>query len=81
MSKYQEAEVEADDDVIGDGDGGELEVAEVAGEGLGDDEHGIGGDAAEDGGAHYVPELLGFDPHPSRQLSIIPLFSILDCHV
>ena len=55
---YQKTEVEADDDVIGDGDGGELEVSEVAGEGLGDDKHGVGGDSAEDGWAHYVPQLL-----------------------
>lgn len=51
----QEAEVEADDDVGGNGHGGELEVAEVAGEGLGDDEHGVRRDAAEDGGAHHPP--------------------------
>ncbi|KAL8226330.1 hypothetical protein R6Q57_016162 [Mikania cordata] len=54
----EKAEVEADDDAGGDGDGGELHVAEVTGEGLGDDVHREGGDTAEDGGAHYVPKLL-----------------------
>jgi hypothetical protein len=34
---YQESEVEAGDDGGGDGEGGELEVAEVADEGLRDD--------------------------------------------
>ncbi|GER47156.1 seven transmembrane MLO family protein, partial [Striga asiatica] len=46
---------ETHDDVAGDGHGGEFEVAEVAGKGLSDDEHGIGGDAADDGGAHHAP--------------------------
>ena len=52
---YEEAEVEANDDGVGDGDGSELNFAEVAGEGLGDDVHGEGGHAAEDGGAHNMP--------------------------
>lgn len=52
---YQETEIEADDDGVGDGYGSELDVAEVAGEGLCDDVHGEGGDAAEDGGAHDQP--------------------------
>lgn len=38
---YEEAEIEADDDGVGDRDGGELDIAEVAGEGLGDDVHGV----------------------------------------
>ena len=47
MYAYHEAVVEADDDGVGDGDGGELEVAEVPGEGLRDDVHAVGSDAAE----------------------------------
>ncbi|KAI3788168.1 hypothetical protein L2E82_00880 [Cichorium intybus] len=37
------AEVESDDDAGHTGDGSELQVAKMAGEGLGDDEHGVGG--------------------------------------
>lgn len=52
---YQEAKIEADDDGVGNGDGSEFDLTEVAGEGLSYDIHGVGGDAAEDGGAHYLP--------------------------
>lgn len=55
---YQEAEGDADDDGGDDGDGGEVEVAEVAGKGLGDDGEGEQGDSSEDGGARDVPCLL-----------------------
>lgn len=52
---YQEAKIEADDDGVGNGDGSEFDLTEVAGEGLSYDIHGVGGDAAENGGAHYLP--------------------------
>lgn len=52
---YQEAEIEADNDSVGYGDGGELDVAEVAGKGLCDNVHGEGSDTAEDGRSDYVP--------------------------
>ena len=55
MFNYQKAEVEADDDTGANGDGGELKIAEMVGEGLGDHKHGVGGYAAENGGADYVP--------------------------
>ena len=53
--KYQEAKIETDDDGVGDGDGGELNLAEVAGEGLRDDVHRERGDAAEDRRPHNHP--------------------------
>jgi len=65
---YHEAEVEADDDGVGDGDGGELEVAEVSREGLRDDVHAVGDDAAEDGRRHDVPQLPRLLPHPRPEL-------------
>ena len=40
---HHEAVVEAGEDGAGEGDGGELEVAEVAGEGLHDDVEAVGG--------------------------------------
>lgn len=52
---YEETKIEANDDSVGDGNGGELNFTEVTGEGLSDDVHGEGGDAAEDGGAHDEP--------------------------
>ncbi|KAL9991697.1 hypothetical protein Hdeb2414_s1268g01001621 [Helianthus debilis subsp. tardiflorus] len=52
---YQEAEVEADDDTCGDGDGSKFKITEMSGESLCDDEHGIGSYSAEDGWANYVP--------------------------
>lgn len=55
---YDQAEIEADDDAGGDGDGSEFQVTKVAGERLGDDVHGEGGDTAEDGRTNYVPKLL-----------------------
>lgn len=36
----------------------------MAGEGLRDDKHGVGSDAAEDGGSDDPPEFLGLDPDP-----------------
>ena len=69
---YQEAEVEAGDDGGGDGEGGELEVAEVADEGLRDDVHPVERDPLEDGRADDVPELLRLHPplhrRPPRRL-------------
>ena len=67
MYAYHEAVVEADDDGVGDGDGGELEVAEVPGEGLRDDVHAVGGDAAEDGRPHDLPQLPRLRPHAAAQ--------------
>lgn len=52
---YHETETDGNDNGSDDGDGGEVEVTEVAGEGLGDDSDGEHGDAAEDGGACYLP--------------------------
>ena len=64
---YHEAVVEADDDGVCEGDGGELEVAEVAGEGLRDDDHAVGGDAAEDGRPDDHPQLPRLRPHAAAQ--------------
>ena len=61
---YHEAVVEADDDGVCEGDGGELEVAEVAGEGLHDDVEAVGGGAGEDGRPHDHPELPRLLEHP-----------------
>lgn len=55
VSYYQEAEVEADDDSVGNRNRSKLDFTEVAGEGLGDDVHRVGSDAAEDGGTDDVP--------------------------
>lgn len=55
LFNYQEAESEADDDGVGNGDGSEFNVSKVPGKGLGDDVHAVGSDAAEDGGTHDVP--------------------------
>ena len=55
---YQESEVEAGDDGGGDGEGGELEVAEVADEGLRDDVDREQRDPLEDGRRHDAPQLL-----------------------
>lgn len=52
---YQKTKIEADDDIVGDGHCGEFEVAQMAGEGLGDDQHGVCCDAAEDGWTDDVP--------------------------
>lgn len=59
---YQEAEVESDDDGVGDGEGGEFDRPEVASKGLRDDVHRVGGDPAEDRWPHDLPELLRLDP-------------------
>lgn len=61
---HQEAIVEAGQDGEGEGDGRELEVAEVSGEGLHDDVEAVGGGAGEDGRTHDLPQLLRLLPHP-----------------
>ena len=52
---YEEAEVEADDDVADDGDGGEFELAEVAGKGLSDNKDQVGCDSGEYGWSNDTP--------------------------
>nr|GMC67506.1 hypothetical protein Iba_chr02fCG3140 [Ipomoea batatas] len=52
---YHEAEVEAENEVGGDRNSGELNIANMAGESLGDNHHGIRRDSGEDGGSYYVP--------------------------
>lgn len=52
---YEEAEIEADDDGVRYRNGGEFDVTQVAGEGLCDNVHVEGGEAAEDGGPHNYP--------------------------
>nr|GME00366.1 hypothetical protein Iba_chr15fCG4700 [Ipomoea batatas] len=74
---YKEAEIEADDDGVRNGDGGELHLAQMPGEGLGHDVHGKRRHAAEDGGAHYVPQLFRFDPNPRVQVPISLLIIIV----
>nr|GMD96508.1 hypothetical protein DY000_00015351 [Ipomoea batatas] len=74
---YKEAEIEADDDGVRNGDGGELHLAQMPGEGLGHDVHGERRHAAEDGGAHYVPQLFRFDPDPRVQVPISLLIIII----
>ena len=56
--EYQEAESDGDDDGGGDGNGGEVEVTEVAGEGLGYDSHREHGKPAENGGSSNCPQFL-----------------------
>ena len=48
----------------------------MTGEGLGYDQHGVGGEAAEDGWTDDVPELLGLDPNPCREGSIAIVFRL-----
>ncbi|KAL6960055.1 hypothetical protein U1Q18_050582, partial [Sarracenia purpurea var. burkii] len=72
---YQETKIETDNDGVSDGEGGEFEFTEVAGEGLGDDVSGKGGDAGEDGRADDVPQLLGFDPDPGFEVTLVVIFS------
>lgn len=55
MNTYQEAKTEAADDIDDNGNGSEFNVAEVASKGLSDDVHREAKEAAEDGGANYVP--------------------------
>lgn len=52
---YQEAEIEANDDGVRYRNGGEFHITQVTGEGLGDDVHVEGGEAAEDGGSDNYP--------------------------
>ena len=61
---YQQAKIEANDNSVGNGNGSKFNFAKVASEGLGDNVHGVRSDAAEDGGTHDLPQLLGFNPHP-----------------
>lgn len=46
----------------------------MASEGLGNDQHGVGGDTAEDCWTNYVPKLLGFDPNSCGERSISMMF-------
>jgi hypothetical protein len=43
----------------------------VAGEGLRDDVHAVGDDAAEDGRRHDVPQLPRLLPHPRREVLLL----------
>lgn len=52
---YQEAETDRDNNSSGNGDGGKIEVAEVAGECLSNDSHGEESKATEDGRACDSP--------------------------
>lgn len=60
--RYHDAKGEAGDDGVLDGYGGELESADMAGEGLGDGAERVLADGGEDGRASKVPQLLGLDP-------------------
>lgn len=53
---------EALEDVLDDGDGGQLELAEVADEGHGDDADGELGHRGDDGRGGDLPHLLRFVP-------------------
>lgn len=59
---YQESEVESSDDGGGDGEGGELEVADVADEGLRDDVDPVERHPLEDGRPHDPPQQLALRP-------------------
>lgn len=52
---YQEAEIEANNDIIDDGDCSKLSVTKVASKSLGDDIHGVRSNSTEDGRANYLP--------------------------
>lgn len=60
---YLEAKVEARDDSVGDREGCELAVAEVAREGLADHVHAVEHQAHEHGRADDLPQLLGLLPY------------------
>lgn len=72
---YQHGKVEAVYHGVGDGEGGEVEVAEVAGEGLADEVHGGEHQVHEDGRADDAPQLLGLLPHLLRQQASLELAS------
>ena len=55
---YHDAEGEAGDDGVFDGDGGEVERADMAGEDLSDGAERVLAYGGEDGGASEVPELF-----------------------
>ena len=55
---YHDAEGEAGDDGVFDGDGGEVERADMAGEDLSDGAERVLAYGGEDGGAGKVPELF-----------------------
>lgn len=67
---YQNAESDADDEGGRDGDGGEIEVAKAAGEGLGDDGDGEHGDAAENGRSGELPYFVELEPSSGDQICI-----------
>lgn len=66
---YQDAERETGNDGVFNGEGGELESSDVAGEGLSDGAEGVLTKAGEDGGGSEVPELSGFDHEFSGKIS------------
>lgn len=76
LRTYHESEIESDDDCVGDGHGGELEVPEVAGEGLGDDVHAVDHHSAERGWADDPPQLLRLDPDPRPQPQLLVISSL-----
>ena len=73
LAAYQESEVEPGDHGGGDGEGGELEVAEVADEGLRDDVDPVQRDPLEDGRPHDAPQLLRLRPPLRRRPPRAPI--------
>ena len=57
---YHDAKAKASDDGVLDGDGSEVDGANMAGEHLSDGAEGVLGNGSEDGGTSQVPELFGF---------------------
>lgn len=55
MKSYKKAEIKTNDDSISNGNGGKLDVTKVTSEGLSNDVHGEGSDAAENRGTHNKP--------------------------
>ena len=70
----QKTEIETDDDVVGDGYGGEFEVSEVSREGLSYDQHRIGRYSRQYCGSHNVPKLLRLVPNPRPQTQTLIVF-------
>ena len=65
---YHDAEGEASDDGVFDGDGGEIECADMAREDLSDGAERVLAYGGEDGGAGEVPELFRFSKEPSVEI-------------
>ena len=65
---YHDAEGEASDDGVFDGDGGEIESADMAREDLSDGAERVLAYGGEDCGAGEVPELFWFRKEPSVEI-------------